>query len=286
MLTDTPGTHHVTSMVGDPRANLGFYAGVPGLRLVKRTVNHEDVLRYHSYYGNGGDTGTIYTCFPYPNAPPGRRRRPQITAASFAVPLGSPEYWRERLADHDRESERRERFGDSLLRFEAPAGTRLELVATPSPLEPWRDGPVPGSVAIRGIHGVTTHPVDPFQTASVLETLGLEQVGEAGDRARYPAPGDHATVVDLLDRDSDFAREGVGTIHHVALRVDDLMAWHDLFRDRDTTVSRIRDRHYYRAVYVREPGSILFELATEMPGLTIDDEFECVDSLLERPVES
>jgi len=285
MLTDTPGIHHVTSMVGDPQENLDFYADTLGLRLVKRTVNHEDVLRYHFYYGNGdGDLGTIYTCFPYPEEPPGRRGRPQLTATSFAVPPEAADYWIDRLDERGVVTERRERFGDPVVRFEDPAGTRLELVAMGSPVEPWDEGPVPAERAIRGIHGVTTLPVDPYQTASVLETLGLEQVAERDDRVRYRAAGDRATVVDLLDRDTGFGREGVGSIHHVALRADgdDLREWHDLFRERDLLVSRIHDRHYYRAIYVRA-GGILLELATETPGLTVDEGTEELGERLVLP---
>ncbi|WP_435062845.1 VOC family protein [Halobaculum sp. EA56] len=276
MLADVPGIHHVTAMVGDPQENLDFYVDTLGLRLVKRTVNHEDVLRYHFYYGNGaGDLGTVYTCFPYPNEPPGRRGRPQITAASFAVPEGSLDYWRDRLGARGVDAERADRFDDAVLRFEDPAGTRLELVGADQPVEPWTDGGVPADAAIRGLHGVTALPTNPFATASVLDTLGLAYEGEEGDRVRYRAGGDHATVVDLLDRGGDFAREGRGSIHHVALRVPDgteLREWHDLFRERDVEVSRIRDRHYYRAVYVREPGGILIELATEGPGFGVDED--------------
>ncbi|QZP37126.1 VOC family protein [Halobaculum magnesiiphilum] len=276
MLTDTPGIHHVTSMVGDARANLDFYVGTLGLRLVKRTVNHQDVLRHHLYYGNGaGDLGTVYTCFPYPNEPPGRRGRPQITAAAFAVPEGSLDYWDDRLDGRSVDAERVARFDEAALRFEDPSGTRLELVAADQPADPWTDGSVPESAAIRGIHGVTALPTNPFATASVLDTLGLDLVGEDGDRVRYRAGGDHATVVDLLDREADFAREGTGSIHHVAFRVadeDELREWHDLFRERDVDVSRIRDRYYYKAIYVREPGGILIELSTEGPGFGIDEE--------------
>ena len=274
-------------MVGDPQANLDFYVDTLGLRLVKRTVNHEDVLRYHFYYGDGaGDVGTVYTCFPYPDEPPGRRGKPQITAASFAVPPDSLDYWRDRLADRGVDWEARERFGETALRFEDPAGTRLELVAAESPVEPWAGGSVPTDAAIRGIHGVTALPVNPYATASVLETLGLAYVAEEGDRIRYEAPGEYATVVDLLDREAAFAREGVGSVHHVALRVpdeDELMAWHDLFRERDVEVSRVRDRHYYRAIYVREPGGILIELATEEPGFDVDEGEDSLGSSLVLP---
>ncbi|WP_227133376.1 VOC family protein [Halorubellus salinus] len=320
MLPDATGIHHVTSMVGNPQANVDFYADVLGLRLVKQTVNHEDVLRHHLYYGNGtGDLGTLYTCFPYPNEPPGRRGPPQLTATAFAIPPDAVGYWRDRLEARGVDVDRRERFDDVVLRFADPAGTRLELVAADSPVEPYGDGTVPGDVAIRGIHGVTALPVDPFQTASVLETLGFENHGQDGQRVRYAVDGAHATVVDVLDRGHDdattggddastggddattggddattggddapgetdgdgdasefggFGREGVGTIHHVAVRVPDedaLFAYHDLFRERDVSVSRVRDRHYYRSLYVREPGGILFELATEAPGVTGDE---------------
>lgn len=287
MLTDTPGIHHVTAMVGDPQENLDFYVGVLGLRLVKRTVNHEDVLRYHFYYGNGsGDVGTVYTCFPYPNEPPGRRGRPGISAAAFAVPPGSLGDWADRLADRGVDTETRERFGETALRFEDPSGTRLELVAAESPVEPWTGGSVPADAAIRGVHGVTVHPVNPYATAGVLETFGFEYVAEEGDRIRYEAPGDRGTVVDVLDRGGEFAREGVGSIHHVALRVPDeeeLREWHDLFRERGIEVSRIRDRHYYRAVYVREPGGVLFELSTEEPGFAIDEGEDAFGSSLVLP---
>ncbi|WP_348612515.1 VOC family protein [Halobaculum rarum] len=287
MLSDTPGIHHVTSMVGDAQANLDFYVGTLGLRLVKRTVNHEDVLRYHLYYGNGaGDLGTVYTCFPYPNEPPGRRGRPQITAASFAVPEGSLDYWADRLGDHGVDTEQGSRFDESALRFEDPSGTRLELVAADQPVEPWTEGSVPERAAIRGIHGVTALPTNPFATASVLDTLGFDLVGEDGDRVRYRAGGDHSTVVDLLDREADFAREGSGSIHHVAVRVGDeeeLHEWHDLFRERDIEVSRIRDRHYYKAIYVREPGGILIELSTEGPGFGIDEPQESFGESLVLP---
>jgi glyoxalase family protein len=299
MLADATGIHHVTSMVGDPQANVDFYADVLGLRLVKQTVNYEDVLRHHLYYGNGtGDLGTLYTCFPYPNEPPGRRGPPQLTACAFAIPPDALGYWRDRLEARGVDVERRDRFDDPVLRFSDPAGTRLELVAADAPVDPYGDGTVPADVAVRGIHGVTALPVDPFQTASVLETLGFENRGQDGQRVRYAVDGSHATVVDVLDRGHEdaaaedepaagspdtadaarefggFGREGVGTIHHVAVRVPDedaLFAYHDLFRERDVSVSRVRDRHYYQSLYVREPGGILFELATEDPGIGADE---------------
>ncbi|MFC4451794.1 VOC family protein [Halorussus aquaticus] len=281
MLDDSPGVHHVTSIVGDPQRNVDFYADVLGLRLVKRTVNYEDMLRYHLYYGNGtGDLGTLLTCFPYPNDVPGRLGKPQISGVSFAIPPGSVPYWTDRLGARGVEvTGPRRRFDETVLRFEDDAGTPVELVTADSPVEPWTGGSVPADAAIRGIHGVTLLPTNPYTTASTLETLGFDLVGEERDgdanRIRYRASGDHANVVDVLDRSASFGREGIGTIHHVAVRVaseEQLYEWHDLFRERDYDVSRVRDRHYFHSLYVREPGGILFELATESPGLTADED--------------
>jgi glyoxalase family protein len=276
VLTDTPGLHHVTAIAGDAQRNVEFAVGTLGLRLVRTTVNREDVLAHHLYYGNGGgDPGTVLTYFPYPHQDPGRVGTPQPSAVSFSVPEGSLGYW------HGRLRERRievvgptERFGERVLRFRDPDGTPIELCGSESPLEPWVDGPVPEDHAIRGLHGVTLWPTNPYSTGSVLETLGFSLTGQEGDRIRYLAPGDRARVVDLLDHGAEYGREGPGTIHHLAVRVDevdDLYEWHDLFREREIHVSRVRDRGYFHSLYVREPGGILIELATDGPGLAPDD---------------
>lgn len=307
MLEDTPGIHHVTGIVGDAQENLDFYTGVLGLRLVKRTVNQEDVLRHHLYYGNGdASLGTLLTCFPYPGDPPGRLGKPQVSAVGFVVPPGSLDYWADRLDAHAVDVAGPERrFDEAVLRFEDPSGTRVELVTGESPVDPWTGGPVPAASAVRGIHGVTVLPANPYPTASTLETLGFDLVGEEpdttdvgdeadtasegpedGTRARYRARGDVATVVDVLDRRARYGREGPGTLHHVAVRVGseaDLYEWHDLFRERDYDVSRVRDRGYYRSLYVREPGGILFELATKGPGLTADESVASLGGSLVLP---
>lgn len=295
MLEDTPGIHHVTGIVGDAQRNLGFYAGTLGLRLVKRTVNHEDVLRHHLYYGNGdGSLGSLFTAFPYPGDPPGRIGKPQVAAIGFVVPPDSLGYWADRLASRGIEvADPERRFDERVLRFEDPDGTHVELVTGESSLDPWTGGPVPVGSSIRGIHGVAVLPTNPYATASTLRTLGFDLVseeqesgtagvegtGEPGTRVRYRAPGETATVVDVLDRRAAYGREGPGTLHHVAVRVGteaELFEWHDLFRERDYAVSRVRDRHYYRSIYVRDPGGILFELATEGPGLSVDEPVEAM----------
>ena len=273
MLTDTPGLHHVTGIVRDAQANLDVYTGVLGLRLVKQTVNFNDKFTRHLFYGNGtGSAGTVLTFFPYPEEADGRIGKPQITAASMAIPPTALAYWRDRLADHGVPVSESTRFDESVLEFSDPDGTHLELVTDDAPIEPWSSGSVPDEHAIRGLHGVTLLSTNAFVTASLLDTLGFDLVNQAGDRVRYRAAGDRATVIDLLDRDADFGREGAGSLHHVAVRIpdeDQLFEWHDLFRDRGYDVSRVTDRHFFHSLYVREPGGILFELATEHPGLSV-----------------
>jgi glyoxalase family protein len=272
MLTDTPGLHHVTGIVRDAQANVDFYTGVLGLRLVKQTVNFNDKFTRHLFYGDEtGSPGTVLTFFAYPSEDDGRVGKPQIATAALAIPPDAVPYWRDRLADRGVAVEGPfERFDETVLRFTDPDGTRLELVTDESDVSPWTDGPVPTDHAIRGLHGVTLRSTSVYVTASVLATLGFDLVDQAGDRVRYRAPGTRAAVVDLLDRDGEFGREGAGSFHHVAVRVPEkaqLFEWHDRFRERGYEVSRVKDRHFFHSLYVREPGGILFELATERPGL-------------------
>lgn len=280
MLTDTPGIHHVTGIVGAAQEAIDFYAGVLGLRLVTQTVNFEDILQHHLYFGDAtGTPGTVLTQFPDPHADPGRVGKPQVASVAFVVPEDALEFWRERLETHDIAVEGPiERFDERVLRLEDPVGTRLELVAGSSAdidagIEPWTAGPVPEDCAVRGLHGVSLLSVNPYATAGTLETLGLEYEAETNGRnarIRYRASGNRATVVDILDRDAPFGREGPGTFHHVAVRVereDDLHEWRDVFDERGYDVSRVKDRHVFHSLYVREPGGVLFELATETDGI-------------------
>ena len=287
VLTDTPGLHHVTGIVRDAQANHDFYTGVLGLRMVKQTVNFNDKFTRHMFYGNGtGSPGTVLTFFPYPEEADGRIGKPQITTASMAIPPTALEYWRDRLAEYEVDVSNATRFGESVLHFSDPDGTQLELVSVDSPAEPWSTGPVPVDHAIRGLHGVTLLSTDIFVTASMLDTLGFDLEDQENDRVRYRATGDRATVIDLLDRDADFGREGAGSFHHVAVRVPDeeqLFEWHDLFRDRGYDVSRVVDRHFFHSLYVREPGGILFELATEHPGLTVGADDNASEQALYLP---
>lgn len=310
----TPGIHHVSTVAGDPFRNRRFFSEVLGMRPTKRTVNFDEPYVYHLYYGDGrGTPGTTVTCFPYPLDDGGRVGTGQPTEVALAVPTGSLDAWAERLGRAQVEVERDERFGESILRFSDPDGLPLALVESEvagvvgldeRPVEPWigDESPVEPDRAIRGVHSVTLDSANPFVTARVLELLGFGLVGEADGRVRYvagqpilshdelgedrpesPTPG---TVVDVLDRDSEWGKEGAGTGHHVAFRVPDraaLDAWYDRLVDAGLSPTRPKDRHYFESVYVRDPGGILFELATDGPGLTRDEPLDELGSELRLP---
>jgi len=273
MPTDPTGLHHVTGIVRDATANARFYADALGLRFVKRTVDFEDRFAYHLHYGDAtGSAGSVLTFFPFRDEVDGRVGRPQISAVAMAVPTGSLDYWRDRLADRDGTvGEVTDRFDDRVLPVRDPDGTHLELVTRPGQASPW-DGPVPSEYGLRGLAGVSLLSTNPYGTASLLETLGCERGGQAGDRVRYHTG---RGVVDILDRETPFGREGAGTLHHVALGVPDEAAlhdWRELLAGRDDVrVSYVTDRDFYHSLYVRDSGGILFELATEPVDVTADD---------------
>lgn len=284
----TDGIHHVTAVAGDPVANVRFYADVLGLRLVKRTVNFDDTSTYHLYYGDEtGSPGTAMTFFPFAGARPGRPGRGQAVATAFVVPEGSLGYWADRLSDADATaSDRTDRFGAGVLPFEDPDGQPLELVEGETSVEPWADGPVPIEHGIRGFHGVTLQSAAPDSTGRVLELLGFEREAEDGERVRYRAAGDRASVVDLLERESPRGRPGVGTVHHVAFRAadeDEQAAWRERLSNAGQRVTPRKDRRYFRSIYFREPGGVLFEIATDGPGFTRDESVEELGSSLKLP---
>ncbi|MGQ4556807.1 VOC family protein [Halobellus sp. GM3] len=293
----TNGLHHVSAVASDPRENLRFYTEVLGLRLLKRTVNFDDTTTYHLYYGDEtGTPGTALTFFPFEGTRQGRPGRGQAVATAFAVPEGSLDYWSDRLRESDAAvHDRRTRFGAAVLPFEDPDGQPLELVeggVDGSPIEPGGDSPVPEAHGIRGFFGVTLHSAEPAATENVLEVLGLERSGsetepdDGTERVRYAADGDHATAVDVLHRGPPRGRPGVGTVHHVAFRADDeaeQLAWRERLSEAGQFVTPQKDRQYFRSIYFREPGGILFEIATDGPGFAIDEPVEDLGSALKLP---
>lgn len=286
---DTAGIHHVTSIASDPQANVDFYTDVLGLRLVKKTVNFDDTFTYHLYYGDEvGTPGTVLTFFPFENGSPGRVGRGQPSATAFVIPPDSVDYWLDRLDANGADvGEPHERFGETVVPFRDGDGQPLELVTGESDIEPWDGGPVPAEHGIRGVHGVTLDSLDPERTGEILELLGYERVDEAGKRTRYRAASDRAAVVDVLDRpDAERGREGVGTVHHVAVRAPDEeteLAWREALIEAGLNVTPQKDRQYFQSVYTRDPGGILFEIATDGPGFTRDEAVDELGTSLKLP---
>jgi glyoxalase family protein len=286
------GIHHVTAISGEPQRNVDFYAGLLALRLVKKTVNFDDPGTYHLYYGDGaGSPGSIMTFFPWSGAPRGRIGAGQLTVTSFSFPASSLGYWTERLVESGVRFEKPEdRFGETVLRFPDPDGLRLELVAAPDDRrEGWAGGPVPPEHAVTGFHHATLLSSDPAGTARLMtETLGFRETSEAEGRTRFEAGGGvPGNIVDVADG-TGFPRgtTGVGTVHHVAFRVPDEETQLDL-RERVAAlgynVTPVLDRNYFRSIYFREPGGVLFEVATDPPGFTADEDAERLGGSLKLP---
>jgi glyoxalase family protein len=275
------GIHHVTAIAGDPQQNVGFYVGVLGLRLIKQTVNYDDPGTYHLYYGDElGRPGTVLTFFPWPGAPRGVPGVGQATGVSFSVPPGSLGYWAHRLTEHGLSLSRPAgRFDNAVLAFVDPDGLRLEMIedSGEDQGEPWGAGPVPVAHAIRGFHSVTLTERGHEETAAVLTgALGFTLAREGSDRRRYTASGPGpAGRLDVVSRPQDPSGViAVGTVHHVAWRTPDehaQLAWRQRIGDAGIGVTPVRDRQYFRSIYFREPGGVLFEIATDGPGFATDE---------------
>ena len=289
----TRGIHHVTAIAGDPQQNVDFYTGVLGLRMVKQTVNFDDPGTYHLYYGDEqGRPGTIMTFFPWKGAPRGSLGAGQTSTTAFSVPEGSLGFWYDRLLATGLPVESpRSRFDEQVLALADPDGLRLELVAHAgaADLEPWQDGPVTEDKAIRSFFGVTLLERSLEATASVLtESFGYVEKDSAGARHRFVTPaGSAGSVVDIVVRpDEGFGRVAVGSVHHVAFRVADDEAqslWRERAAAHGLNVTSVRDRTYFRSVYFREPGGVLFEVATDVPGFAIDESVAQLGSRLRLP---
>jgi glyoxalase family protein len=280
MTPTIPGIHHVTAICSDPQKNVDFYCGLLGLRLVKLTVNFDDPGSYHLYYGDElGRPGTIMTFFAWPGAPRGVIGPPQVTATAFAAPGAALEFWSQRLSEHRIEIEpSASRFGEQVLSFTDPDGLRLEIVATADPGgHPPASGPVPAQHAIRGFHAVTLSEEGYENTARLLtEVMGFRADGSEGNRFRYRSgAGEFASVVDLLcTPDGRHGGMGAGVVHHVAFRAPDdaqQAAWRGEIAQGGFNVTPVMDRQYFRSIYFREPGGVLFEIATDPPGFTADE---------------
>jgi len=273
--------HHVTAIAGDPQRNLDLYTGVLGLRLVKLTVNFDDPGSYHLYFGDElGRPGSILTFFPWPDGRRGRQGTGQVGTVSLAIPPASLGFWVERLVQHGIEFDGPDRrFDEQVLAFSDPDGLLLELVATPrvERVAPWTDGPVPAEHAIRGVHGGTIWEDGARRHGGFVYTpLGYLRVGEDGRPIRVESAGDGVgTVLDLRRVPGFWAGAiGVGTVHHVAFRApsdEAQLTQRARIEAAGISATPVVDRQYFHSVYFREPGGVLFEIATDGPGFTVDE---------------
>ncbi|MGY3606914.1 MULTISPECIES: ring-cleaving dioxygenase [unclassified Bradyrhizobium] len=288
------GIHHVTAIAGNPLKNFDFYTRDLGLRFVKKTVNFDDPTTYHFYYGDEvGHPGTILTFFPWEGAPAGRRGVGETHQTAFRVPARSLGYWVQRFVEKGIPHQPLEkRFGESVLPFTDPDGMALALVGIPGAEdEPaWSNGDVPAEHAIRGFHGVTLLLETAEKTAAILtDVLGFREVAREGSVIRFAAPGDaQGGIVDIYEA-KGFLRghQGVGSVHHIAFRAADdaeqgqmaqkLVSAHGLHPTEQ------RDRNYFRSIYFREPGGVLFEIATDIPGFAVDEPVESLGHTLKLP---
>lgn len=294
MKTSIKGIHHITAIAGPPQENIEFYTGFLGLRLVKKTVNFDDPYTYHLYYGDEtGTPGTILTFFPWADAMQGKPGTGQAITISFSIPEDSVDYWIDRFAEEVIDFETPfSRFGQQMIRFKDPDGLQLELVADPAAAEiaGWADGPVPAEHAVRGFHGVTLALDDYKPTAQLLlEVMGYEEtdVDEKERRHRYRSAGNGTGIfVDLLDNPDLLGRMGKGTIHHVAFRVKDKkeqLQWREKLISLGYHVTEVKDRQYFSSIYFREPGGVLFEIATDPPGFPKDEPVKALGTDLKLP---
>jgi glyoxalase family protein len=293
MKTQDRGLHHITAISSDVRRNLQFYTQILGLRFVKKSVNQDDPGTYHLYYGDyAGSPGTILTFFPWAGLHRGRPGSGQAYATAYSVPAGALAFWQKRFAEFKVETLPVEkRFDDEVLVFFDHDGLRLELVATnePDSRPPAPSKDVPAGFAIRGFHSSTLGLTDARPTAAVLtESMGYRQTNVAGPRTRYAVgQGGPGAYVDLLtDPALPRGLNGAGTIHHVAFRAADdaeQQANRAVLVKRGLQVSPVIDRAYFKSIYYREPGGVLFEIATDQPGFAIDEPVETLGTRLSLP---
>jgi glyoxalase family protein len=288
------GLHHVTATVNDAQQDLDFCIDLLGLRLVKKTINFDNHAVYHFYYGDErGTPGTIWTTFPYRNhgVRKGIKGAGQVVTTSFSVPAASLDFWRARLGSGGFEPRDAEtRFGDAVIRVNDPSGLWFELIGSHSDRRtPWTGNGVGAAEAIRGLHSVTMMVRSIAPTLQLMtEVLGYRVVNEAGNRTRVSAGGEgpgHSIDI-VVDPSADAAINGTGTVHHVAMAIatgEEQRRLREELIGMGLTVTDVRDRCYFQSIYFREPGGVLFEVATIEPGFTVDEELSSLGRALKLP---
>ena len=286
------GIHHVTSITGDVQKCVDFYVSVLGLRFIKKSINQDVPDTYHIYFGdNIGSPGTAMTFFGWPDWAKRRAGSGQVTTVSFSVPTGSLDFWSSRLRTLGVSANAASRFGTAAIVVEDPDGIELELVAQSSkqPWVAWADSPVDQTQAIRGFHSVTMTVAEATATFDLLaKTMGFRKTAHEGHRTRFETgEGGPHSIVDVVESpEGPEGEESIGTVHHVAWRAADAphqTEWREVLVKSGRNVTPVIDRFYFKSIYFREPGGVLFEIATDGPGFTIDEKVEALGSELSLP---
>lgn len=283
------GIHHITAITGSASENLTFMEKVLGVRLVKQTVNFDDPFTYHLYYGDyHGNPGTILTFFPWANAPRGKAGLGMIGSIAFTIPMSSIGYWQQRLEYHGLKVQQQQRFAETVLQFAAPDGLSFELIAN----DQTTTKQLPDDNAIIGLHSATALVTSMNRSRALLcNLLGMRSVGveEGRHRFSFQQHDGHQQFYDLLVVPALFPGIlGQGTVHHIAFRCsadDEQRFWQRQLLEHGYWVSPVRDRKYFHSIYFREPTGVLFEIATDPPGFTVDEKLEELGQHLQLPEE-
>ena len=286
------GLHHITALASDAKANATFYTEVLGLRLIKKTVNFDAPEVYHLYYGDGlAQPGTVLTFFPYAGLVRGRWGVGQVISVRFAVAPEALPFWRERLAALEpRFDEATTAFGETALRFEDPDGMMLEIVGAEDDARPgYASAGISAQLSIKGFHSALIQAKNTQLTGGVLEkTLGYKVANQKGNLTRYSVgAGGSGTFVDILETpEVKFGQQGAGYIHHIAFRTESDASQaivRNVVESHGLSVTPVQDRQYFHSIYYREPGGVLFEVATDNPGFEVDEPIETLGQNLMLP---
>ncbi|MFG0214148.1 ring-cleaving dioxygenase [Brevibacillus porteri] len=289
MTLETAGIHHITAFARNPQENVNFYAGILGLRLVKKTINFDAPEVYHLYFGDkSGSPGSVMTFFPWSNSRRGEIGGGQVGIITFVVPHGSLDFWEKRLNSFDITPIKATRFQETYLQFRDSDGLHLELVEREEGRSnSWSFGGIPANKAIIGFGGAVLLSVNAEKTMHVLENvMGLKKVGEDAGYSRFQATGDIGNLIDIPLDNQKWGHGGAGTVHHIAWRAKDFQEheqWHQKVTERGYKPTHIIDRQYFNAIYFREEGGILFEIATDPPGFARDEAPESLGEKLMLP---
>ncbi|MFC0262608.1 ring-cleaving dioxygenase [Fontibacter flavus] len=286
------GIHHITAIAGNAQKNLNFYTGILGLRMVKKTINFDAPDVYHFYFGDElGTPGTVFTTFPFEGARRGTKGAGELTYTAFSIPTAALAYWMERLSKYNIPiSTPLSRFGEKVIRFEDHDGMGIELVANDNDSRKgWSYGNIPLEYSIKGFYGATLNLKAKELTEKLLtELMDYRFIGEENGRFRYGTEGKPGDIVDIvLDKNGRQGIQSAGTVHHIAFRTDNESTQLKIQRklmENGLHVTEVKDRNYFKSIYFREPGGVLFEIATDEPGFAIDEDEAHLGELLKLPL--